>query len=168
MIRVYLLSFLLVFGGCFSSDEGSSSGTSNSDREQTQNDNETTTDDTTDNETTTDDSEVISLSYEQRAQYLTLYTNCIGCHEPPVTRGIDFTDVDNAISIVETHLVGDGINTPEEEGDVDNAIDLIVDLYIAEGSNGHPFNRTGLDFDPTEGDNMSGKVGRSRGTARRN
>ena len=107
-----------------------------------------------DKSTTTDqEGEVIELTYNEKAEYLNLYSGCIGCHDN--ARGLDFNTVNDAISEV-NNIFGDK-NIDESGGEdaiVDNAIDAIVDLYNSR-DDGAPFNYVGEN--PT-GINMSTKV----------
>ena len=119
-------------------------------------------------ETSTEESTVaaeassISLTYNQKAQYLILYTNCINCHNNQ--RGIDFGDVDLAINNVEVAFNDFNIDASSgEDAVVDAAISSLVDLYRAEG-NGGPFNRTGND---AIGTNMSSKSSISHSSQQR-
>ena len=94
-------------------------------------------------------SAAITLTYNQRAQYVILYTNCKSCH------GF-FNSVDQEITKVESAFGDHNIDAElGEDAVVDGAIDAIVDLYDHLGA-GKPFNRTGLD---ALGSNMSDKVG---------
>lgn len=96
----------------------------------------------------------LALTYNQKAEYITLYSNCINCHNDQL--GIDFGDVDVSISSVEVAYSDFNIDSNTgEDAIVDAAISSLVDLYRTEG-NGGPFNRTGND---AIGTNMSSKSG---------
>lgn len=100
--------------------------------------------------------EVVELTYNEKAQYLNLYSGCISCHDNE--RRLNFNSVNDAISSV-NNVFGDQ-NIDEAGGEdaiVDEAINALVDLYHSR-SDGAPFSYVGVS--PTRR-NMSNEVNHS-------
>ena len=174
---VCIILILFILGGCFSvgnstsntEDDSKSQANSGGTDDGTRDENDEVVDDEVEQvvddeleqvvedeveQVVEEESELNSLTYNQKAEYLILYTNCISCHRNE--RGIDFTTVDASIVDVETAFVDSNIDESNHEAvAVDDAIDDLVDLYNFEGG-GKPFSRTGLD---AVGINMSDKSG---------
>ena len=163
-LNLIVMTGMFFLSGCFSVEQMENEESASTNEEKTRYDPEahdestshpsTTVDSDSTEESSTEEPAVepetsgLSLTYNQRAQYLTLYTNCINCHNN--ARGIDFGDVDVAVNNVELALSDSNIDASSgEDAVVDAAISSLVDLYRTQGDGGPLIERVMMPLVPT-------------------